>query len=122
MNEKTRTAIVRHGNRLLSLWPDATEQDPIKLCKKLRRIETEAHYLAVDLCNGTLTYEQADHIEERLRDRITRTLGDGPPVMINRDPRGFALKIPHEWMQEHRPVNIYSDWGGYGIIAPDLTR
>lgn len=44
------------------------------------------------------------------------------PVILNRDPRGYALKIDDEWMRAHRDVVLHRDWGGYGIIAPDLTE
>jgi hypothetical protein len=53
------------------------------------------------------------------------------PVFLNRDPRGYALKIDEEWLQaarrDGRTVGavgccIYQDWGGYGIIAPNLTE
>lgn len=43
------------------------------------------------------------------------------PVFLNRDPRGYSLKIESEWTKEHAP-ELYQDWGGYGIIAPDLTE
>jgi len=41
------------------------------------------------------------------------------PVVINRDPRGYALKIEDEWFKDH-DVRIHKDWGGYGILAPDF--
>lgn len=36
---------------------------------------------------------------------------------VNTDPRGYALKIriTHEEIKE---FNLYTDWGGYGIIVP----
>jgi hypothetical protein len=40
MNAKTKEAVKRHGESLLAAFPNATERDPIALCKKLRRIET----------------------------------------------------------------------------------
>jgi hypothetical protein len=42
------------------------------------------------------------------------------PMFINRDPRGYSLKIDDEYCREHK-LNIHQDWGGYGIIAPDFT-
>ena len=39
-------------------------------------------------------------------------------MFINRDPRGYALKLTEEFSKDKR---IYKDWGGYGIIAPDFT-
>ncbi len=43
------------------------------------------------------------------------------PVFINRDPRGYALKIDDHYMREHDAA-LHQDWGGYGIIAPDLSN
>jgi hypothetical protein len=35
----------------------------------------------------------------------------------NGDPRGYALKIDLQVGEE-----LHRDWGGYGIIAPDLSE
>ena len=42
------------------------------------------------------------------------------PLFVNGDARGYALKIMDSYVMERR-LDIYKDWGGYGIIAPDLT-
>jgi len=39
-------------------------------------------------------------------------------VFFNHDPRGYSLKINEVTAKEY---NIYTDMGGYGIIAPDFT-
>jgi hypothetical protein len=44
------------------------------------------------------------------------------PVIINRDPRGYALKIGDDWMSAHHTSRLHRDMGGYGILAPDLTE
>jgi hypothetical protein len=41
------------------------------------------------------------------------------PVFLNRDPRGYALKIDDEWMRSQAHP-LHRDWGGYGIIAPEI--
>jgi hypothetical protein len=41
------------------------------------------------------------------------------PVIINRDPRGFALKIDCDWPGLN-DYTIHKDMGGYGILAPEL--
>ncbi len=43
------------------------------------------------------------------------------PVFFNGDPRGYTLKIRDEYAREHQ-LKIHRDWGGYGIIAPDLSE
>ncbi len=30
--------------------------------------------------------------------------------------------IDDEWMREHPAVRLHRDWGGYGILAPDLRE
>ncbi len=50
-----------------------------------------------------------------------RTRPQAPPIFFNRDPRGYALKIKSEWMHAHPELPLHRDWGGYGILAPDLT-
>jgi hypothetical protein len=107
--------IKQHGHNLLNMFPDATLTNPVKLCKRLRRAETEANRLAVDWCNGLIDEATWETGSERIRDRVNRILGTDR-VWINGDPRGYALKVdlqPEE--------SLHKDWGGYGIIAPDLS-
>lgn len=44
----------------------------------------------------------------------------GVKVFLNGDARGYALKIHDSYVKEHN-LKIHTDWGGYGIIAPDLS-
>lgn len=114
-----------HGRKLLAIFPRATERDPAKLCKRLRRLETEANYYATRLCDGDVSDD------ERKQDaRIATILGKvdavlgfratAVPVFFNGDPRGYTLKIADDYMRAHN-VDLHRDWGGYGILAPDLT-
>ena len=43
------------------------------------------------------------------------------PIFLNLDARGYSLKIDCEWMRANRN-RLYRDWGGYGILAPDLSE
>lgn len=119
--------IAAHGANLLAIFPNAKISNPVELCKRLRRREANAARLALAQCNGGPGYIEDDDTLESLYEAILRdvneTLGnDGTvPVFINRDPRGYQLKIDDAWMREHRPA-LHSDWGGFGIIAPDLTE
>lgn len=132
MNAKTLEAIRRHGNSLLAAFPNATEKDPVALCKKLRRIETSLQKPLVDYCNGEngMTMEKLDPICEKARNRAAALLGmsDGCQVVtgihVNRDPRGYALKLDDEWVRNYRKngASFYTDMGGYGILAPDLNQ
>ena len=133
-NKQTRllAAIVRHGESLLEAFPDATERDPVKLCKKLRRIEAEAARIGLRLCNGPWfdgVEAWADAEEGKALSKVRALLGlseadaDARGLFVNRDPRGYALKLGDDWTREHNRtarVRIHSDWGGYGLLAPDL--
>ena len=155
-----------HGLSLLAVFPNAVERDPVKLCKRLRRIEADGAAFALRLCNGPeWPSESAQECDgaailgraNRLlgnvheyqpktgaacgcrrgvqRDNCPACEGTGRainfrairnrpalvPVFLNRDPRGYALKISDEWMRNN-PKALPCDWGGYGIIAPDMNN
>lgn len=126
MNAKTLEAIKRHGEQLLAIFPNATERDPVALCKKLRRVETAANRYALAVCNCDIDpteHEQDLQIatfERRVRTLLGYEVGPNDPIIVNMDPRGYALKIDDEVMRANN-YNLHRDWGGYGIIAPDLT-
>lgn len=144
MNANTLKAVTRHGETLLRAFPNATEKNPVALCKKLRRIETSLTKPLTDSCNGTFEDDEAgtklDAICDKAKSKVVCLLTSGNGieeirkiVLVNRDPRGFALKLSSEWTTTYNEavtssargtlhLRIYSDWGGYGIIAPDLNQ
>jgi hypothetical protein len=134
MNAKTLEAIRKHGEALLAAFPNATEKDPVALCKKLRRIETATHRVMTDYCNGDCDEDEADKTSTRALDRVWKLLQEPDDKRMyvcftNRDPRGYALKLGDEWTRrwnqtryETRQPAITTDMGGYGLLAPDLTQ
>lgn len=122
MTEKQLQAIRRHGERLLAIFPKATERNPVTLCKRLRRLEAQGAALAARCCNGPEFREgEDDRITESILgmvDAILRFRLAGPAVFVNRDPRGYALKIDSD---AARSLDIAKDWGGYGLIAPEFN-
>jgi hypothetical protein len=112
--------IESHGRKLLAIYPDAMETDPVKLCKRLRVLEGKGHRFGLQLCNGPefSSEEESDNVSFRILNAVRCLLGDGPEVFLNRDPRGYALKIRSE---SAKGLDIAKDWGGYGLIAPDLS-
>lgn len=134
MNAKTLEAIKRHGETLLAAFPNATEKDPVALCKKLRRIETATHRVMVDYCNGTCDASDAHAAKVKALDRAGKLLavtfdGQHYPIHINQDPRGYALKVDDEWTSKFNDKRyqaklpaLHRDMGGYGILAPDLNQ
>ena len=126
MTDKQRILIEAHGRNLLEIFPNATERDPVTLCKKLRRLEAQAAALALRGCNGPEWDSEEEEMTayEAVLTQVKNLLfGCGPedvPVFINCDPRGYALKIDDEYMRSHK-IKLHTDWGGYGIIAPEIN-
>lgn len=134
MNAKTLEAVTRHGNTLLAAFPNARERDPVALCRKLRRIETAVSRVTLDYCNGETDLDSVETATYKAFGRVCETLQIPMPhaqamgLLVNRDPRGWALKIESEWTRDFNEARykaklpaLHTDMGGYGIIAPDLT-
>lgn len=119
MYERIKT----HGENLNRIF--FTMYEPIALCKRLRRIESKLHRLAEQYCNGEIHETEMDAHSDAIMLRVRDILHIGSPttpdVFFNQDPRGYALKIDDSYVREHN-LTIYRDFGGYGIIAPDLTE
>ena len=114
--------IAKHGADLLTIFPGATIQDPVLLCKRLRYYERKAEVSTTALCNGCGEELQAYHEAalERIESKVKKLLGAGDnQIFVNRDPRGYALKMTEEFMANKVS---YRDWGGYGILAPDFSE
>lgn len=83
---------------------------------QLKHLEKYAHQLALDKCNIPMEEEEIERREQHINDRMVELFGFLPKgFLINGDPRGYALKIE----SENKPKEMYNDWGGYGILAPD---
>lgn len=115
MNATQKADIIQHGENLLAIFPNATERDPLALCRKLRRIEARAHRAAEAACNHQAGADAWQAESDRAQQAANALLAT-ERVWVNGDPRGYALKV------DLRPgENLHRDWGGNGIIAPDLT-
>ena len=119
--------IETHGNKLNVIFD--TGLDPVVLCKKLNKLEKKANKLAENYCNGRIdSYDMdidsgiiLDKVKVLLRTHATRGAGlKGDQILFNRDPRGYALKINDDYVRG-MDIDIYRDFGGYGILAPDFT-
>jgi len=147
-HERMYQRIEQHGANLNAIFN--TGLDNVKLCKKLLRLERQAHHATTCLCNtNTLdrleltrqeengihqaTEEEQDAFFEAILAKVRKVLcctketfpgqfnPECFPVFINHDPRGYALKIKSEYVKDHN-LKIHQDWGGFGIIAPDFTE
>lgn len=139
MKEEIKQRVLKHSEDLIKIFKlehIKTEYDKLLLCRKLRHLETEAHHLAEDYCNGIIDTEDTlkdgviirgiEFYLERIRKRLDNILyykEKDIPCFINTDPRGYALKIKDDYIEKIRnKVNISTDFGGYGLIAPDLKE
>lgn len=109
--------IERHGSILNEVFK--TGIMPVELSKKLRRLEVKAHKIATDYCNGDngVDSENIDTFTEPIIKAVKKILGHDAPVFFNGDARGYALKLEPEFVKDK---DIYKDWGGNGIVAPDF--
>jgi DNA polymerase elongation subunit (family B) len=135
--QKMKEQILQHGNNLNAIFE--TKFDSLTLCRKLFRLERKANFAATCLCNtNTLhllelnkytgynveqaTEEQQDKFFEDILNKVNKILNfraKNIPVFINYDARGYALKIKAEYSKN---IALMTDWGGYGIIAPDFRN
>lgn len=133
--------IFNHGQNLNYIFE--TEFDNVTLCKKLLRIERKAHFATTCLCNtNTLnllelnrftgydvkqaTEEEENVFFDKIRNSVYKILGEKSKeaLIINFDARGYALKLSTDFVKQEREKgnNIYTDFGGYGILAPDFKQ
>lgn len=121
MKTTTIRSMERHGKNLANIF-GRQDLDPIELYKQVRRIEQRAHRMAEDYCNGVYSSEDWEKETDRLLGKLDKILGFRTrevPVFVNGDPRGYALKIREKFTQEKLVGKIATDFGGYGILAPD---
>tara|TARA_A100001201_G_scaffold41214_1_gene42244 strand:- start:850 stop:1251 length:402 start_codon:yes stop_codon:yes gene_type:complete len=125
-NEIMYKNIIEHGKDLKRVFNLDSSIDEIKLCKKLFSIENKAHRLAEDFCNyGYESEEETEAIIDIILNKVDKLLNfksQNIPVFFNGDPRGYALKIDDDYMRKNKIYPFYSDWGGFGIIAPSFRE
>jgi len=120
--QKMYQNILAHGNNLNAIFNTGIE--PIELCKKLRRLELKAHKIALDWCNGEngIDSENIDSYTQPILNKVYSILGtEKYNILFNGDCRGYALKISDKTVRENK-LQIHTDWGGYGILAPDFSE
>ena len=115
--EKMYQMIQKHGDNLKAIFN--INEDSVKLCKKLFRLENKAHRLATDYCNGDFQGD-IENESKKIVDKAKKILKTNE-IFFNRDARGYALKIKDDFLRINN-LSIYRDWGGYGIIAPDFRE
>ena len=118
--------IFEHGENLKRVFNLNSSIDEIKLCKSLFKIENKAHKIAEDFCNGfECTEEEGEEIINNILNKVDKLLNfksQKIPVFFNGDCRGYTLKIDDDYMRKNKIYPFYSDWGGFGIIAPSFRE
>jgi len=121
MNVRQEIEIIKHGKNLNKIFK--TDLEPMALCRKLRRIEVKGNKMALDWCNGDIDQEEWDQFEKETFKKLRSFLNWNEHkmrVFLNGDARGYTLKISDKSVRDLK-LDIHTDWGGYGIIAPEIT-
>ena len=113
--------ITKHGQDLKRVFNLDPTTDPVKLCKKLLRLENKAHRLATDYCNGEVDQIEFDTKGDKILKKVETILKDKKHLLLNGDARGYALKIDDNFLRINN-LSIFRDWGGFGIVAPDFRE
>ena len=87
------------------------------LYSKLKRLEVRANRISTAECNGEILEEIADKKLDAIRKKVAELLPNLTTFFINGDPRGYSLKVKES---EAKFLGMYTDWGGYGILAPEF--
>ena len=111
---------------------ESHEERGLKMWRKLRRLENEAHDAATAQCNGerygSQPYredEQWEEFKDAISGRVALVFGFThlhPPTgfFLNGDPRGYSLKLDPEKCT--MPQGMETDWGRYGILAAEINE
>ena len=124
METKNADQFFRHVCNLQTLSGVNSYHEALEIYKKLHRIEARLSRIFTNECNGYL--EITEEQEEKRNTKILKTIKAFLPslktIFLNGDPRGYALKIKPEEREElrNKGINLYSDFGGYGILAPEF--
>ena len=113
--------ITKHGQDLKRVFNLDPTTDPVKLCKKLLRLENKAHRLATDYCNGDVDQIEFDTKGDKILKKVETILKDKKHLLLNGDARGYALKIDDNFLRINN-LSIFREWGGFGIVAPDFRE
>lgn len=86
-----------------------------KIYESLCRLEANVNRITTAECNGTIDPDRAESLLNRIEMAVKKLLPNIQGFFINGDPRGYSLKV-----KENTYPEMYQDWGGYGILAPEF--
>lgn len=112
----------KHIQNLAALF-NIPESSAITLYSKLRRLELKLNRIFLTACERSLT-DKEESSKQSAKKKVKELTGNITGLYINSDPRGYAIKIDDAIcrnIRNEKGINLYSDWGGYGILAPDFN-
>lgn len=109
--------IRKHGENLNAIFK--TNLEPVTLSKKLLSLENKMHKANLDHVNQGTDPDATERSVLAALDKLLGYKAKKIPIENNGDPRGYALKIDSNWVSKNR-ANIYTDFAGYGILAPNF--
>jgi len=128
IKERRANQLERHYNALSKLASicGINNADGKKFSNKLRKLEFEAHKLTTDYCNGDNGMTSHEVFEERIspiKEQVLALFNNNiKGFFVNGDCRGYALKIEDDLMRgEYKEIGLQTDWGGYGLLSPEIT-
>tara|TARA_Y100001938_G_C8023984_1_gene396928 strand:- start:301 stop:954 length:654 start_codon:yes stop_codon:yes gene_type:complete len=97
-----------------------------QLHRKLTLLERRAQRATTNLCNIPDYQAKCDRILEKVTNEVRELFGGSLPAgfTVNRDPRGYALKLESDPLRLHWATpresidSLRRDWGGDFILAP----
>lgn len=123
----------------LAEYLGASNPDGKKISVALLKLEREAHKIATAYCNGEDAPYSLAGVAGVFRNNsedgweaftglaqvtVVDILGKIPPgFFVNGDARGYALKIDNDTPAGKAlidAVKLHTDWGGYGILSPEI--
>lgn len=127
MQTLTRTEIAKSQKQKHLIWLKSIGYK-IDTMYGLYGLERQAHRLAEEWCDSDMDQSELRRREAKISEHVMQLFGGKLPrgFQINLDPRGYALKIDDHVMKEHDQEYQrqgwwpYTDWGGYGILAPEF--
>lgn len=124
MKKENAVQFFRHVCNIQALAGLASYSEALELYKKLHRLEVRIRRENEAECNGTLglTEAEIEAKDERRMKKYQSLLPGVDGLLINSDPRGYALKMSVVSTEKLRAKNIdlFVDWGKFGILAPDF--
>lgn len=105
-----------------SIDPKSTA-DGLNLWRRLNRVERMARKASEDYCNGVIGIADMDYKAALAEAQVINIFGGLPKGFhVNRDPRGYALKLSSNdnGTEAATPFALEQDWGRNQILAPTI--